>query len=58
MSAVCLISRGNYCSLCRDPRLIPLILNAAERFREITKLEQEELMESAASLTPLFPMKR
>jgi len=38
-----------------DPKLLPLILEAAERYRELTKTEQEELIESATDLTPIFP---
>lgn len=38
-----------------DIRLVPKIIDAAERYRELTADEQEELIESAANLKPLFP---
>jgi len=38
-----------------DTKLLPLILEAAERYRELTKTEQEALIESATDLTPIFP---
>jgi aryl-alcohol dehydrogenase-like predicted oxidoreductase len=41
-----------------DPNLVPLILKAAEKFRELTKVEQQELVESASNLVPIFPRKR
>jgi len=38
-----------------DIRLVPMIIDAAERYRELTEEEQEELIESAVNLKPLFP---
>ncbi|MEM2111360.1 MAG: aldo/keto reductase [Candidatus Bathyarchaeia archaeon] len=38
-----------------DTKLIPTIFRAAERYRELTDIEQAEVIESAASLNPLFP---
>jgi len=38
-----------------DVRLVPKIIDAAERYRELTMEEQKELIESAANLKPLFP---
>jgi len=38
-----------------DVRLIPKILDAAERRRELSETEQAELVKSAASLKPIFP---
>jgi len=38
-----------------DIRLVPKIIDAAERFRELTIEEQEKLVESAANLKPIFP---
>jgi len=38
-----------------DVRLIPKILDAAERLRELSETEQAELVKSAASLKPIFP---
>jgi len=38
-----------------DIRLVPKIIDAAERYRELSVEEQEKLIESAASLKPLFP---
>ncbi len=37
-----------------DTRLLPLILQACERFRPLSEAEQAELIASAAELTPLF----
>ena len=38
-----------------DIRLIPMVIDAAERYRELSKEEMEELVESASNLKPLFP---
>jgi len=38
-----------------DVRLIPKILDAAERYRKLSKTEQDRLIESAMNLKPLFP---
>jgi len=38
-----------------DIRLIPMVIDAAERYRELSKEEMEELIESASNLKPLFP---
>jgi len=38
-----------------DGRLVPKIIDAAERYRELGVDEQEKLIESAANLKPLFP---
>ncbi|KYH41998.1 MAG: oxidoreductase [Candidatus Bathyarchaeota archaeon B26-2] len=38
-----------------DTRLIPLVIDAAERYRELSDEEVESLLESAAELKPLFP---
>jgi len=38
-----------------DIRLISKIISAAERYRELSREEQETLIESAANLKPLFP---
>ena len=38
-----------------DVRLVPKIIDAAERYRELSVEEQKKLIESAASLKPLFP---
>lgn len=38
-----------------DARLVPKIIDAAERYRELAADEQKELIESAADLKPLFP---
>lgn len=38
-----------------DPRLFPMMVNAAERYRELSREEQEELLAAAADLQPLFP---
>jgi len=38
-----------------DIRLIPKIISAAERYRELSREEQETLIESATNLKPLFP---
>jgi len=38
-----------------DPRLFSMIVDAAERYRELSRREQEELVASAAGLRPLFP---
>ncbi len=38
-----------------DARLVPKIIDAAERYRELSVDEQERLIESAANLKPLFP---
>ncbi len=38
-----------------DPRLFPMMVDAAERYRELSRREQEELVASAAGLRPLFP---
>lgn len=38
-----------------DVRLVPKIVSAAERYKELSREEQERLMESAANLKPLFP---
>lgn len=38
-----------------DVRLVPKIASAAERYKELSREEQERLMESAANLKPLFP---
>jgi len=38
-----------------DARLVPKIIDAAERYQELTADEQKELVESAANLKPLFP---
>lgn len=40
-----------------DVRLIPRIISAAERYRKLTRTEQEQLIESASNLKPLFPRK-
>jgi len=37
-----------------DVRLIPKILDAAERYRKLSKTEQAQLIESATNLKPLF----
>ena len=39
-----------------DIRLVPKIIDAAERYRRLTVEEQEQLIESAADLKPLFPL--
>lgn len=44
-------------SVC-DIRLVPKIIDAAERCRELTVDEQKELIESADNLKPLFPRNR
>jgi len=41
-----------------DVNLVPKIIDAAERYRELSVDEQEKLIESAADLKPLFPRKR
>jgi len=41
-----------------DPRLFPLMVDSAERYRELSPEEQEELVSSAADLRPLFPRDR
>ncbi|MFQ5822295.1 MAG: aldo/keto reductase [Candidatus Heimdallarchaeota archaeon] len=41
-------------SVC-DIRFVPKIIDAAERYRKLTVDEQEQLIESAANLKPLFP---
>jgi len=38
-----------------DVHLVPKIIDAAERYRELKTDEQERLIESAANLKPLFP---
>ena len=38
-----------------DPKLFPLMVDAAERYRELSREEQEELVASASDLKPLFP---
>jgi aryl-alcohol dehydrogenase-like predicted oxidoreductase len=38
-----------------DIRLIPKILDAAERYRKLSKDEQDQLIGSATNLKPLFP---
>jgi aryl-alcohol dehydrogenase-like predicted oxidoreductase len=38
-----------------DVRLFPMMVDAAERYAELTRGEQEELVESASGLRPLFP---
>jgi len=38
-----------------DIRLVPRIIDAAERYRRLTADEQEQIVESAANLKPLFP---
>ncbi len=38
-----------------DMKVIPKILMAAERYRELTEIEQVEIVESAANLKPFFP---
>jgi len=38
-----------------DARLVPKIIDAAERYRELTGDEQKELVGSAGDLKPLFP---
>jgi len=38
-----------------DARLVPKIIDAAERYRELSEDEQDEIVESAANLKPLFP---
>lgn len=38
-----------------DVRLVPKMISAAERYKELSREEQERLMESAANLKPLFP---
>ena len=38
-----------------DARLFPMIVDAAERYTELTPEEQEELVASASDLKPLFP---
>jgi len=38
-----------------DVRLVPKIIDAAERYRKLTTEEQEKLIQSAESLKPLFP---
>jgi len=40
-----------------DIRLVPKVIDAAERYRRLTLNEQEQLIESAANLKPLFPRK-
>ena len=41
-----------------DIRLVPKIIDAAERYHELTVEEQKEIIESAADLKPLFPRNR
>lgn len=41
-------------SVC-DVHLVPKIIDAAERYRKLTVDEQEQLIESAVNLKPLFP---
>ena len=38
-----------------DVRLFPMMVDAAERYDELTQREQEELIASASELRPLFP---
>ncbi len=38
-----------------DVRLFPMMVDAAERYGELTRGEQEELVASASELRPLFP---
>ncbi len=38
-----------------DIHLVPRIIDSAERYRRLTLEEQEQLVESAANLKPLFP---
>jgi aryl-alcohol dehydrogenase-like predicted oxidoreductase len=38
-----------------DPKLFPLMVDAAERFRELSREGQDELVASASDLKPLFP---
>jgi len=38
-----------------DPRLFQLMVDAAERYRELSQEEQDELLATAADLKPLFP---
>ncbi|KON30997.1 hypothetical protein AC482_02300 [miscellaneous Crenarchaeota group-15 archaeon DG-45] len=38
-----------------DPRLFPLAVDAAERYRTLSRDEQQRLVSSAADLRPLFP---
>ena len=38
-----------------DIRLVPLVINAAERYRELSSEEINYLLESASNLKPLFP---
>ncbi|MCW4036870.1 MAG: aldo/keto reductase [Candidatus Bathyarchaeota archaeon] len=38
-----------------DVRLFPMMVDAAERYAELTQREQEELIASASELRPLFP---
>ena len=38
-----------------DTRLIPMVIDAAERYRELSRDEIEELLRSADNLKPLFP---
>jgi hypothetical protein len=38
-----------------DVRLVPKIIDAAERYQETTDKEREQLAESAIDLQPLFP---
>lgn len=38
-----------------DPKLFPLAVDSAERYRELSSEEQDDLLSSAADLAPLFP---
>jgi hypothetical protein len=38
-----------------EPRLFEMMVNAAERYRSLSRDEQKELIESASDLKPLFP---
>ncbi|MBS7609604.1 hypothetical protein KEJ36_03120 [Candidatus Bathyarchaeota archaeon] len=40
-----------------DVGLLPVLIDAAERFRELHEAEREGLLMTGKSLTPLFPRK-